>query len=35
MTDALAKLPARLRVLGVYWALNAVLLVALLAFALR
>ncbi len=35
MTDWLAKLPARHRVLCLYWALNAVLLAALLAYALR
>ena len=35
MTDLLARLAARRRVAIVFWVLNAVLLVALLAFALR
>jgi hypothetical protein len=35
MTEWLAKLPARRRVILVFWLLNALLAVALLAYALR
>ncbi len=35
MTDRLSRLASRHRLLLIYWALNAVLAVALLAFALR
>lgn len=35
MTDPFSRLPGRWRLLAVYWALNAVLALALLGFALR